>query len=278
MITTQEPTTSEMPGHVAPYYHLLYADKDFQAEADYVASLLDTYGDRPQSILAFGSRTGKCELALAEMGYEVAGIERNDEMVGLAEARSREPGRFPISDFRFPIGGAENSQPAPRSPQLATRNPQPATFDAVIFLDRAFSYHTRDSDLSTVFDNAAQHLETGGFFLFDVWYAPAVLSQGLETRVQRVADERVELTCITEPYLCSEWNCLQLVYTLFVRDKRDGRIREFSEMHTTRYFTIPEIKTIADCRGFDVVRPERWLTGQLPCTDTRGACFVARKQ
>ena len=298
MITAQEPTTNGMSGRVAAYYDLLYADKDFQAEADYVASLLDRYGDCPRSILGYGSRTGKCELALAEMGYEVTGLTPSRKTLAAADilaegdgshrsAAERKLGRMGLparldgsgepsyEGSTFPVeGAAERNGPHPNLLPAG----EGSRHDAVILLDRLMSYHTRESDLLAVFDNVALHLKAGGIFVFDVWYGPAVLAQHLETRVQRVADERVELTCITEPHLCSEWNCIQLVYTLFVRDKRDGRIRELSEMHSMRYFTIPEIKTIANCRGFDIVRAERWLAGQLPCTDTRGVCFVLRKR
>ncbi len=257
MMTTRQQKAKAMSGLVAPYYDILYADKDFQAEADYVASLLNRYGDCPKSILEFGSRTGKCERALVAMGYDVTRVTTSQEMAAEAGSRVRSG-----ESGNAEIGAVDLGQ----------------TFDAVVLLDRAMSYHTRDSDLLAVFDNAALHLDTGGLLLFDVWYGPAVLARGLETRVQRVADEHVEVTCITEPHVCSEWNGIQIVYTLFVRDKRDGRIREIDEMHTMRYFTIPEIRTIAHSRGLEVVRAEGWLIGGLPCTDTRGACIVTRKR
>ena len=262
--------TDTLSGRVAPYFDLLYADKDLQAEADYVASLLNKFGNRPRSILAFGSRTGKCELALTELGYEVTRIERSGEWATWdAEFGAATGGE--LGDSGFEMAEPQNSHPA-------SRNSQPAAFDAVILLDHVVNYQTRDSDLSAVFDNATRNLQTGGLLLFDVWYGPAVLAHHLETHVKRLADERMELTCITEPYLCSEWDCVQLVYTLFVRDKRDGRIREISEMHTMRYFALSEIRNMADCHGLDVMHAEEWLTGRSPSIDTRGVCFVARKR
>lgn len=130
-------------GDYGRYYDLLYADKDYRAEAQYVASLLERFRDTPCSqlpsstssvhapsskILEFGCGTGKHARLLAEMGYDVTGIERSAEMA--AEAKSREQGAgsgeaggFSIDDLRFAIGGAENGEPERTSAEAAELHP-----------------------------------------------------------------------------------------------------------------------------------------------------------
>ena len=54
------------------YYDLLYRDKDYSAEADYIAKLLARYGESSGAeLLEFGSGTGKHGRLLAERGYRV---------------------------------------------------------------------------------------------------------------------------------------------------------------------------------------------------------------
>ncbi len=63
----------------ARYYALLYRDKDYVAEADYVAGLVKKYHPDAQSILELGFGTGIHASLLAEKGFTVYGIERSPE-------------------------------------------------------------------------------------------------------------------------------------------------------------------------------------------------------
>lgn len=58
----------------ARYYDLLYRDKDYQAEADYVAGLIQRFNPKAQSILELGSGTGIHAALLTEKGFTVHGI------------------------------------------------------------------------------------------------------------------------------------------------------------------------------------------------------------
>ena len=152
------------------------------------------------------------------------------------------------------------------------------TFDAVISLFHVVSYQTSEEDLTATFQNAARHLQPDGLFLFDVWYGPAVLSQRPVVRVKRVEDEQVYVTRIAEPTLLPNQNCVRVDYTLFAQRFIDGHIDRCTESHLMRYFTTPEIRTLADRCGFDLAATEEWLTGQEPTTDTWGVCYVLRKR
>lgn len=66
------------------YYDLLYRDKDYAAEADYVAQLLRTYGNAGD-LLEFGSGTGRHGRLLSQRGYRVTGVERSAAMIARAE-------------------------------------------------------------------------------------------------------------------------------------------------------------------------------------------------
>src|SRR6478609_5890219 len=75
-------------GNYSRYYDLLYRDKDFKGEAQYVHSLIERQRPGARSVLDLGCGTGRHASLLAERGYDVTGVDRSPAM--LAEARARE--------------------------------------------------------------------------------------------------------------------------------------------------------------------------------------------
>src|ERR1043166_5798427 len=78
--------TSGVFQEYSAYYDLLYRDKDYAAEAEYVARSIRSILPDARSILEFGSGTGRHGPLLASMGFDVHGIERSPEMVAIAKA------------------------------------------------------------------------------------------------------------------------------------------------------------------------------------------------
>ena len=59
------------------YYDLLYRDKDYAAEAAYVARTLRNAIPSARELLEFGSGTGRHGRLLALRGFSVVGVERS---------------------------------------------------------------------------------------------------------------------------------------------------------------------------------------------------------
>lgn len=234
------------------YYDLLYRDKDYAGEAAYIARLLNRHGIVQGRLLEFGSGTGKHGRLLAEAGYKVHGIERSAEMVRLAERGS---------GFTCETGDI-------CTVQLNQR------FDAVLSLFHVISYQTTNASLHAVFGRAAEHLESGGLFLFDFWYTPAVNAQRPGVRVKRMADERVEIVRIAEPVIHANENRVDVHYTIFASDRATGTVQTLKETHPMRHFSLPELDLLAELHGFARVDAEEFLTGNEPGESTWGVCVT----
>ncbi len=237
------------------YYDLLYRDKDYDAEAEYVSSLFLKHGLVGKNILEFGSGTGKHGRILAAQGYRVLGIEQSAEMVAQA---------MPSADFTCVQGDI-------RTIDLSRY------FDAVVSLFHVISYQTRNEDILAVFTRAAQHLRRGGLFVFDVWYSPAVMAQRPSVRIKRMSDEAVDVTRIAEPVIFANENRVDVHYTIIVRDKASGTTEQFSETHPMRHFSLPEIDFLSGWFGFERIGAEEFLTGKTPGEDTWGVCLILRR-
>jgi len=237
------------------YYDLLYRDKDYFAEAEYIAGLLERFGVSGKRLLEFGSGTGKHGRLLAARGYEVTGIEHSAEMVAQAE----------------PAPGFSCQQGDICTVQLGQ------TFDAVLSLFHVVSYQTTNDAVQAVFARAAEHLEADGLFVFDVWYSPAVYAQRPEVRVKRIADEAIEVTRIAEPILHPNENRVDVNYTIFAGDLASGMVETMTETHPMRHFSLPELDLLAKMSGFEVVGTEEFLTSNRPSEETWGVCFVMKR-
>lgn len=237
------------------YYNMLYRDKDYEAEVAYIDALLKYHGVSGSDLLEFGSGTGKHGRLLAERGYRVMGIERSAEMVARAKATA----------------GFNSQQGDIRTVRLGQK------FDAVLSLFHVISYQVSNSDVQAVFARAAEHLQPGGLFLFDVWYSPAVYAQKPEVRVKRLADGDLEITRIAEPVAYPNENRIDVNYTIHAHKQSDGAFTSLTESHPMRHFSLPELDLLATGAGFERVAAEEFLTGKVPSEETWGVCLVLRR-
>ena len=248
----------------ARYYDLLYRDKDYATEAEYVAGLIRKFHPSARSILELGSGTGIHASHLAKQGYEVTGTDISPDMLNIARSNALS---FPRSQ---PESHPVFSEGDIRSVRL------PRTFDVVIALFHVISYQTTNEDVTAAFETARHHLKPGGIFIFDVWYGPAVLTERPEVRIKRMADEKTEVTRLAEPVLHPNGNRVDVHYHVFVRDLATQAVTEFKETHAMRYFFKPEVEWIAAQIEFDLHHAEEWLSGKAIGCDTWGVCFVLR--
>jgi len=251
----------------ARYYDLLYQDKDYQAEADYVAGLIRRFHPEACSILELGSGTGIHASLLAKQGFSVYGVERSPEMLARS-LRLLEKTNYPER------GRLSFTQGDIRSIRLGEQGEQ---FDAAISLFHVISYQTTNEDVMAAFQTAREHLNPGGVFIFDVWYGPAVLTDRPAVRIKRMANDEIEVTRLAEPEIHPNENRVDVHYHVFVRDKSTNAVKELRETHGMRYFFKPEIQNMAVQTGFETLSSEEWLTGAPAGMETWGVVFVQRR-
>lgn len=252
------------------YYDLLYRDKDYTAEAEYVARTLRAANPAVKTVLEFGSGTGKHGRLLAGQGFHVFGVERSESMV--AVARNVNVALHPAPGYtQSCLGNFDCMQGDIQALELQR------TFDAVISLFHVVSYQSTNDGLHRTFANAARHLPPEGVFLFDVWHGPAVLRERPLVRVKRVEDENVRLTRIAEPELDTNAGVVTVRYTMLAEAKSDGRLTTLAEEHHMRYLFRSEVDFLATQAGFEVERSEEFLTGQAASESTWGVAYLLRK-
>lgn len=251
------------------YYNLLYQDKNYAGEAAYINSLIARHLPGAARILDLGCGTGRHCFLLAEMGYEVTGVDMSAEMLAVANARL----------------ASQSVQPAPPDPHPPLVSFHRGdirtvrlgrTFDLVVSLFHVMSYQTTNDDLAAAFATARSHLKPGGVFIFDCWYGPAVLTDRPVVRVKRLEDADIAVTRIVEPVMHPEKNLVELNYQIMARDKKSGAVEEVQETHRMRYLFRPEIELLTQRSGMSIIESSEWITGREPGFDTWGVCYVVQ--
>jgi SAM-dependent methyltransferase len=230
----------------ARYYDLLYRDKDYAAEAKYVATLVRGHAPRAERILELGCGTAAHAEHLARMGYSVHGIDQSEAMLTRAAERVT---RLPSAIARRLSFGQGDVR--------TVRTGE--TYDAVISLFHVMSYQTADADLAAAFATAAAHLAPGGVFVFDFWYGPAVLAQKPEVRTKRLEDDAIRVTRIAEPGMRANENVVDVNYAVSIEVKASGQIQEVRETHAMRYLFLPEIARYLEPAKWDKAKTFDWM-------------------
>lgn len=241
-------------------YDLLYAEKDYHAEAVYVAQHIRAVTERASTILELGCGTGKHAQHFGPEGFAVHGVDLSSEMIEIARSNQR----VDLLDQTFEVGDV-------RSIRLGRQ------FDCVLSLFHVMSYQTTNEDVRNTFQTAFEHTLQGGCFLFDCWYGPGVLTDPPVVRVKRVSSEDLDIMRLAEPTIYVLENVVRVDYSLRVQRKATGCEKWIMESHRMRYFFIPEIKLMLEEAGFSLYGVYKWMSEEEPGLNAWNALVVAKK-
>ena len=132
----------------SPYYHRLYAHRDFVEAARFVDALIaQLRPPRGAAVLDLGCGAGRHARRLADAGLDVTGLDLAAESIRTARAHAHERLRFARHDMRLPFGNE--------------------TFDFVLNLFTSFGYFASAEEHLAVVRNVATSLKAGGIFVLD---------------------------------------------------------------------------------------------------------------
>jgi SAM-dependent methyltransferase len=242
------------------YYDLLYQDKDYIGEVDYVDNLIVKFNKKgSKKMLDMGCGTGKHAELFCDKGYLVHGIDLSQGMLDIAEKRRQ--GRE--SSLSFSLSDISDLSLGKK-------------FDTVVSLFHVMNYQNTNEDLITAFQVAKKHLVKGGVFMFDFWYGPAVLTDPPVTRIKKLKSQALKVTRLAEPTMLAQKNIVNVNYDIFLETKNGNMIRK-QEAHSIRYFFDTELEIICDIVGFSIEAKYQWMNDKKPDFDSWNVVWIVKK-
>lgn len=216
----------------AARYDLIYADKPYGAEAAFVA---DQIGTRRGRLLDVACGTGRHAQAFAALGFDVTGVDYNEELLAIARERAPEL-RFARADMR--------ELPAPAEP-----------YDVVTCLFDSIGYPLGDEPIVATLRSLARQLRSGGTLAFEFMHAPAVLSSASSTRVRRwTTPDGGRLLRISETELDRLAQTMTVSYELLETSADGSRVVRGGEHQRNRFFSLAEVRLLLALAGIALER------------------------
>jgi SAM-dependent methyltransferase len=221
----------------AEYYDLLYRDKDYEKECDFVEEIFQNFSSQPiRTVLDGGCGTGGHAIPLARRGYKVTGIDSSAIMLKQAERKSRERG------VELTVHQADL-----RCYDLGKK------FDAATAMFAVINYLNTNEDIQAALATFRKHLNGGSLFIFDVWNGLAVMRQLPSERLKIVEDSDTRVIRFARPELQPDKHLCLTHYRILVVHERTI-VDEIEETHSIRYLFPLEIAHYLNDADFQLLK------------------------
>jgi SAM-dependent methyltransferase len=242
----------------ADFYDIYYAEKDYGAEVDFVLELASSFGTRPQNILDMGCGTGGHLIEFVKRGIRCDGFDLSLEM--LQKARKRLKGK----DVRLIQGNLTDFENGEK-------------YDLVVSMFAVMGYLTDNNQLIAGLETAYKHLKPEGFFIFDGWFGPAVLTQKPERRQHEYKEGANIIVRQVTPSLDPIGQSVKVKYDI-IEKKNKKTLKTVKEEHVMRFMFVKEISLAAQIAGLQLVHTCPFMESSgLLSTETWNVTFVAKK-
>ena len=246
----------------AKFYDLIYKDKDYAGEAQYVFDKIKGFRPKCESLLELGCGTGNYSYPFRNLGLKVHGIDASSEMISIANQKTSSMGTNNIS---FEVSSAENLYSSTR-------------WDSVISLFFMLGYQISDESLQETLKHVRSVLGKDGLFVFDFWNAPCVLKTGCSSKKIVVENEELWVSRESTPKRVDGKNCIRIKQSYSAEEKGSGNTYSFDEMHEVRFFFREDIVQLLEENNFELLHVESFMNDK-PLDDTiwAGIAFAKAK-
>jgi len=252
----QESVPRMMYANFAYVYDRLMQDIPYHQWVDYIFCLFERYYVKPERVLDLGCGTGNVSLPLAQRGLEVVAVDLSPDMLAVADQKAYSQGlsvTFVRQDMR----------------QLDL----PGKFDVILSMCDSLNYLTEASELALVFRRAADLLNPGGLFIFDL-NSVYKLKQVFGDNTFTLLDD--DVAYIWENHYDEKNRICHMDVTFFVQGEK-GQYRRFAEYHAEKGYTLAEIEEMVQGTGLEFLDAFAELTFQPPGPHTERVYYITRK-
>ena len=221
------------------YYDRLYEKKDYPSEVKFIQSVVKKFSPlRVKEILSLGCGTCSHDILLAQKGYRITGLDQSSTMLRAAQKKIKSASlskkiTLHQADVRhFNLG---------------------KVYDFAMAMFNVVGYQITNRDITAMIKNVSLHLKPGGLFLFDCWYAPAVIADPPTDRIREIKKGKSRLFRLTQSALSHQKNLIQIQFHVFSIDGKK-LVGESVETHQMRYWSLPEIEGLLEANNLQLLK------------------------
>lgn len=241
--------------HFAYIYDHLMKEAPYDDWAKFLHQSVLKYGNGGKRVLDLACGTGEISYRLAQLDYQVTGVDLSEDMLVVAKEKMDKFGYLNTPFFKQDMRELDGFPP----------------YDHIFICCDSLNYLLLEEDVVKTFRQVYNHLNDEGLFIFDVH---SVYKINTLFKEQTFADNDEKISYI--------WNCFDGTYensvihelTFFVKDGE--KYVRYDEDHEQRTFTVLEYKQMLTKCGFQIVEVTSGLV-QYPLEKAERIFFVAKK-
>lgn len=240
----------------ARYYDELTANIDYVKRGEYFHSLIKKFGKTDGKILLdLACGTGSISEVMAELGYDVIGVDNSDEMLGIAIEKKFDKGlniQYLCQDMR--------------------KIDMFGTVDVTVCALDSINHLSSLNDVRKVFEGVAFFSEIGGLFIFDVntlYKHRRILADNTFTY------ETNNVYCIWENTLDAGTDEVRMHLEFFEREE-NGMYSRSSDDFSEKAYSEEELEKLLEECGFELLAKYGDDTYEAPADTTQRIVYIAR--
>lgn len=240
--------------HLAQVYDVLMQDSPYDRWLAWVSDFWRQHG-QPGTVIDLGCGTGSIAIPLAKQGYTVYGVDLSSEMLAMAYEKANKE--------QVNVRWLEQDMSELDAPKA----------DSIISLCDSLSYVTNEEDVKRTFHRVFEHLQPGGYFLFDV-HSPYKITHFFGDNTFTLVEEEIA-------YI---WNCfcdpdrleVEHQLTFFVRQNH-GQFERLEESHVQRAYQPTQMLQWLREAGFADLKLTADFENLPPLLESERLFYVARR-
>ena len=222
----------------AKYYDLLYKNKSYKKETNYIEKVLNKYAGKKLRILELGCGSGGHAFELKKKGHDIIGLDSSKNMIEIANKKN----------FNNEITFIQKDL------KKFTSNKK---FDVVILLFHVVNFLKQKKELKILSANSYKNLKKNGIIIFDFIHLNGVISDKPKKKIKIIKNKNLTITRKTKPFFIKHKKLFNIEFEMII-NKQNELIEKFYETHKLRLHTLDEIKKTFKNK-FSVINIFKWM-------------------
>jgi 2-polyprenyl-3-methyl-5-hydroxy-6-metoxy-1,4-benzoquinol methylase len=222
----------------ADYYDLLYKNKSYKRETNYIEKIINKYAGKKLKILELGCGSGGHALELKKKGHAITALDTSKKMIEIANKKNLNNDiTFIQKDLKKFISKKK--------------------FDVIILLFHVVNFLTQKKELKKLSTNSYKNLKKNGIIIFDFINLNGVIADKPKKKIKVIKHKELTITRKTKPFFIKKKKLFNVEFEMIINN-RNKLIDKFFETHKLRLHSLDEIIKIFESK-FSAINVFKWM-------------------